>query len=57
MKEMNSALAVVSVMFLAAAISGVALVSGDNGRTNQAQASFIGTTPDTSTEEPQPPTF
>lgn len=50
------AFAILSTMFLVAAISGVTLIASAEGSANVAH-SFIGTQPDASTIEVQPPTF
>jgi hypothetical protein len=53
---MKSALTVMSVMLLTAAISSAALVRMDSAAPGQV-ASFIGTTPDATVVEEQAPTF
>ena len=53
---MKSALTVMSVMLLTAAISSAALVRMDSAAPGQV-ASFIGTTPDATAVEEQAPTF
>lgn len=53
--QMQSAYALVSVMFLAAAISGASLIRAE---TKPAEGhSFVGTMPEAAVVEVQPPTF
>jgi hypothetical protein len=55
--QMHSTFAFVSVMLLAAAISGATLIRAETGSQNAVQ-SFVGTTPDTGNgEAEQAPTF
>ena len=53
----KGAFAIVSVLLLAAAISGASLIRAESSTQSNEAHSFIGTTPDASTIEPLPPQF
>ena len=53
----KGAFAIVSVMLLAAAISGASLIRAESSPQASEPHSFIGTTPDASTVEQLPPQF